>query len=50
MIEYDKFYLNSENLLDEDKKKIIDSFCNSIEIYISTMDNILNEMKKIKYN
>ena len=46
MTEYDKFYLNAKNLLDEDKKKIIDSFCNSIEIYILKMDNILNEMEK----
>ena len=46
MSEYEQFYLNAKNLLDEDKKKIIDSFCNSIEIYISKMDNILNEFEK----
>ena len=46
MTEFDRFYLNSKNLLDEDKKKIIDSFCNSIDIYISKIDNILNEMEK----
>ena len=46
MSEYEQFYLNAKNLLDEDKKKIIDSFCNSIEIYILKMDNILNEMEK----
>ena len=46
MIDYDKLYFNNKNLLDEDKKKIIDSFCNSIEIYITKMDNILNEMEK----
>ena len=46
MSEYEQFYLNAKNLLDEDKKRIIDSFCNSIEIYISKMDNILNEFEK----
>ena len=46
MIEYDKFYSNAKNILEEDKKKIIDSFCNSIDIYILKMENILNEMEK----
>ena len=46
MIEYDKFYSNAKNILDEDKKKVIDSFCNSIDIYILKMENILNEMEK----
>jgi hypothetical protein len=46
MPSFDKFYSDSKNILDEDKKKIIDSFCNSIDIYISKIDNILNEMEK----
>jgi flagellin-like hook-associated protein FlgL len=46
MPSFDKFYSDSKNILDEDKKKIIDSFCNSIDIYISKMDKILNEMEK----
>ena len=46
MIEYDKFYSNAKNILDEDKKKVIDSFCNSIDIYILKIENILNEMEK----
>lgn len=46
MTNYDKFYLKAKNLLDEDKKRIIDSFFNSFEIYISKMNNILNEMEK----
>lgn len=40
MPSFDKFYSDSKNILDEDKKKIIDSFCNSIDIYISKMDKI----------
>ena len=43
MIEYDKFYSNAKNILDEDKKKVIDSFCNSIDIYISKMEYIYFE-------
>ena len=46
MTNYDKFYLKAKTLLDEDKKRIIDSFFNSFEIYISKMNNILNEMEK----
>ena len=45
-IEYDKFVLNAKNLLDEDKKKIIDSFSNSIDNYILKMENILKEIEK----
>lgn len=44
--EYDKFVLNAKNLLDEDKKKIIDSFSNSIDNYILKMENILKEIEK----
>ena len=34
LIEYDKFGLNAKNLLDEDKNKIIQNFCNSIDHHI----------------
>jgi len=46
LIEYDKFGLNAKNLLDEDKNKIIQSFCNSIDHHILKLDGILNEMEK----
>ena len=46
LIEYDKFGLKAKNLLDEDKNKIIQSFCNSIEHHILKLDGILNEMEK----
>ena len=46
LIEYDKFGLNAKNLLDEDKNKIIQNFCNSIDHHILKLDGILNEMEK----
>ena len=46
LIEYDKFGLEAKNLLDEDKNKIIQSFCNSIDHHILKLDGILNEMEK----
>ena len=46
LIEYDKFGLKAKNLLDEDKNKIIQSFCNSIDHHILKLDGILNEMEK----
>ena len=46
LIEYDKYGLNAKNLLDEDKNKIIQSFCNSIDHHILKLDGILNEMEK----
>ena len=46
LIEYDKFGLNAKNLLDEDKNKIIQSFCNSIDHHILKLEHILNEMEK----
>ena len=46
LIEYDKFGLKAKNLLDEDKNKIIQNFCNSIDHHILKLDGILNEMEK----
>ena len=46
LIEYDKFGLEAKNLLDEDKNKIIQSFCNSIDHHILKLEHILNEMEK----
>ena len=46
LIEYDKYGLKAKNLLDEDKNKIIQSFCNSIDHHILKLDGILNEMEK----
>ena len=46
LIEYDKYGLKSKNLLDEDKNKIIQNFCNSIDHHILKLDGILNEMEK----
>ena len=46
LIEYDKFCLKAKNLLDEDKNKIIQNFCNSIDHHILKLDGILNEMEK----
>ena len=46
LIEYDKFGLKAKNLSDEDKNKIIQSFCNSIDHHILKLDGILNEMEK----
>lgn len=46
LIEYDKYGLNAKNLLDEDKNKIIQSFCNSIDHHILKLEHILNEMEK----
>ena len=46
LIEYDKFGLEAKNLLDEDKNKIIQNFCNSIDHHILKLDGILNEMEK----
>ena len=46
LIEYDKYGSNAKNLLDEDKNKIIQSFCNSIDHHILKLDGILNEMEK----
>ena len=46
LIEYDKFGLEAKNLLDEDKNKIIQSFCNSIDHHILKLEYILNEMEK----
>ena len=46
LIEYDKYGLKAKNLLDEDKNKIIQNFCNSIDHHILKLDGILNEMEK----
>ena len=46
LIEYDKYGSNAKNLLDEDKNKIIQNFCNSIDHHILKLDGILNEMEK----
>lgn len=47
-IQHDKFYKNLQNLLDEDKKNIIDSFCNLIDDQITKMENIIKEMERQK--
>lgn len=46
MTEYDIVYLKAKNLLDEDKKKIFDNFCNIIDNYNYKNENSLNEIKK----
>ena len=46
MTEYDIVYLKARNMLDEDKKKIINNFCNIIDNYNYKNENSLNEIEK----
>ena len=47
MIQFESYYSQAKNTFEEDKKKIVDNICNSIDNYIIKMETALNEINKI---
>lgn len=44
LIKYEEFLLNTRKKLDEDKKKIINDVCNSVENYILRLEKNINDL------
>lgn len=47
MNQFESYYSQAKNTFEEDKKKIVDNICNSIDNYIIKMETALNEINKI---